>query len=132
MLFECLQDITGGEIVFGLGIYALMADITTDKNRTKRMAVLDAFKYLGHAIGFALGGIIQKSFGWIPLYLTSITLIVIDILYIVFFVKESSKLKNTDQSSREDNKAQTSSGELSKYESVEAKGISFQSYFATY
>ena len=94
------------------------------------MAVLDAFKYLGHAIGFALGGIIQKSFGWIPLYLTSMTLILVNILYVIFFVKESSK--NKDQCSRQDNKAQTCSGELSKYESAEAKGISFQSNSATY
>ena len=132
MLFECLQDITGGEIVFGLGMYALMADITTDENRTKRMAVLDAFKFLGLAIGFVSGGIIKNSFGWIPLYLTSMTIILVNILYVIFFVKESSKLKNKDQSSRQDNKAQTCSGELSKYESAEAKGISFQSNSATY
>ena len=43
---------TGGEIVFGLGMYALMADITTEDNRTKRMPVLDAFKFVGIAIGF--------------------------------------------------------------------------------
>ena len=132
MLFECLQDITGGEIVFGLGIYALMAHIITDENRTKRMAVLDAFKFLGLAIGFVSGGIIKKSFGWTPLYLTSMTLIVINILYVIFFLKESSKLKNEDESSTQDNKAQTCWGELSKHDSAEAKGISFQSNSATY
>ena len=113
-------------------MYALMADITTDENRTKRMAVLDAFKFLGLAIGFISGGIIKNSFGWIPLYLTSMTIILVNILYVIFFVKESSKLKNKDQSSRQDNKDQTCSGELSKYESAEAKGISFQSNSATY
>ena len=87
LLFECLQDVTGGEIVFGLGMYALMADITTEDNRTKRMAVLDAFKYLGIAIGFVSGGIIKKMFGWTPLYLTSMALIVIDIFYVICFVK---------------------------------------------
>ena len=66
MLFECLQDVTGGEIVFGLGMYALMAGITTADNRTKRMAVLDSFKFVGIAIGFVSGGIINAVFGWTP------------------------------------------------------------------
>ena len=57
---------TGGEIVFGLGMYALMADITTADNRTKRMSVLDALKFVGIAIGFVSGGIIKAVFGWTP------------------------------------------------------------------
>ena len=101
MLSECLQDVTGGEIVFGLGMYALMVDITTEDNRTKRMAVLDAFKFVGIAIGFVSAGIIKKMFGWTPLYLTSMALIVIDILYVIIFVKESRKPKQKDQSEKE-------------------------------
>ena len=91
LLFECLQDITGGEIVFGLGIYSLMADITTEENRTRRMAVLDAFVFVGIAVGFVLGGMIRHTLGWTPLYLISMALIVTDILYVIFFVKEGKK-----------------------------------------
>ena len=95
LLLECLQDVTGGEAVFWLATYALMADLTTQENRTKRMAVLDAFKYVGMAIGLFLGGIIKSKFGWTPLYLTSLTLILINILYVIVFVKEGSmKEKN--------------------------------------
>ena len=78
--------------MFGLAMYALMADITTEENRTKRMAVMDAFKFVGIAIGFFLGGIIKDRFGWTNLYLTSMTLIIIDILYVIFFIKESKLL----------------------------------------
>ena len=91
LLFECLQDITGGEIVFGLGIYSLMADITTEENRTRRMAVLDAFVFVGIAVGFVLGGMIRHTLGWTPLYLISMALIVTDIIYVIFFVKEGKK-----------------------------------------
>merc|ERR1719402_221749 len=50
LLFECLQDMTGGSIVLGMGLYALMVDYTKEENRTKRMAVLDAFVILGDMI----------------------------------------------------------------------------------
>ena len=112
MLFECLQDITGGEIVFGLGVYALMADITTEENRTKRMAVLDSFVFVGLATGFVLGGVIKKSYGWTPLYLTSMSLIVINILYVIFFVKEKRKLNHKEIESREVQNRQSYSGKF--------------------
>merc|ERR1719347_2162738 len=37
LLFECLQDILGGETVFIIGASSLMADLTKDKSRTRRM-----------------------------------------------------------------------------------------------
>ena len=45
LLFECLQDLFGGDIIFGLGIYALLVDKTEPEARTRRMSVLqvDAF-----------------------------------------------------------------------------------------
>ena len=110
LLLECLQDVTGGEIVFGLASYALMADITTEENRTKRMAVLDAFKFVGIAIGFFLGGIIKLNFGWTPLYLTSMTLIIIDIFYVIFFVKEGGLVEVNRQNIRTNKRQLTCSG----------------------
>ena len=99
--------------MFGLAMYALMADITTEENRTKRMAVMDAFKFVGIAIGFFLGGIIKDRFGWTHLYLTSMTLIIIDILYVIFFIKESKTLEWKSQSALENNRNTTCWGKSS-------------------
>jgi hypothetical protein len=43
-------------------------------------------------------------FGWTPLYLTSMALIVVDILHVICFVKESSNTKQKDQSEKENKK----------------------------
>ena len=55
LLFECLQDVTGGNIVFFLATKCFLVDITTEENRTTRMAVLDAFYSVGYLIGLPLG-----------------------------------------------------------------------------
>jgi fucose permease len=71
-----------------------MADITTAYNRTKRMAVLDHLKFVEIAIGFVSGGIIKAMFGWTPLYLNSMALIVIDILCYVMLCSLSMKAES--------------------------------------
>ena len=40
LLFECLQDLFGGDIVFSLGIYSLLVDKTEPEARTRRMSIL--------------------------------------------------------------------------------------------
>ena len=41
ILFETLQDLTGGQAVLMLGAFAHVADISEPKYRTSRMAVLE-------------------------------------------------------------------------------------------
>lgn len=109
LLFECLQDITGGEIVFGVGINSLMVDITTKENRTRRIAVLDTFFLLGLAVGLQLSGIIRHFFGWVPLFATSSLVLVLNILYVIFKIEEGNKveddLPDKNQTKREQSKA---------------------------
>ena len=70
-----------------------MVDLTTIENRTKRIAILDTFFLLGLAVGLQLSGIIRNYFGWVALFATSSTVLVINILYVVFKIKEGKKLK---------------------------------------
>ena len=51
LLFECLQDITGGDLVFLLGVQSLLVDTTTPETRTAKMIMVDAFRYAGRATG---------------------------------------------------------------------------------
>ena len=46
LLFECLQDLFGGDIVFQLGIYSLLVDKTAPESRTRRMSILQVSIFL--------------------------------------------------------------------------------------
>ena len=72
MLFECLQDLTGGGIVFYLAVRAFVVDITDDEDRTSRLAFADAVHSIGTIIGIPIETYLKKLLGFIPLF--SITL----------------------------------------------------------
>ena len=38
-----MQNFTGGQVCFFLGIYSYICDITTEAERSRRLAVVDAF-----------------------------------------------------------------------------------------
>ena len=76
LLFECLQDVTGGNIVFFLATKCFLVDITSEENRTTRMAVLDAFYSVGYLIGLPLGTYIKKEFGYVPLFSMTLGLVI--------------------------------------------------------
>ena len=47
LLFECLQDFTGGVRCFFLGCYCYLSDISDEKTRTRRFNFLDAVYNIG-------------------------------------------------------------------------------------
>merc|ERR1712212_809128 len=87
LLFECLQDITGGDLVFLLGINALPVDTTTTEERTTRLIVIDAFRYAGRALGVQLAAHITTQFGWSAIFGVNFALLAGNFVYISFVVK---------------------------------------------
>jgi hypothetical protein len=41
LLFECLQDFNGGDLVFSLSINSLLVDTTTTETRTRKLIMID-------------------------------------------------------------------------------------------
>jgi len=91
LLFECLQDLTGGDLVFLLGINALLVDITNIKGRTTRLIMIDAFRYAGRALGVQLGAHIKTQVGWSAIFGLNFCLIIANLLYIAFAVVDKKK-----------------------------------------
>jgi len=91
LLFECLQDITGGDLVFLLGINALLVDTTTTEERTTRLIVIDAFRYSGRALGVQLAAHITTQFGWSAIFGLNFFLIVANLIYIGCVVVDKKK-----------------------------------------
>ena len=91
LLFECLQDFTGGDLVFSLGINSLLVDTTTTETRTRKLIMIDAFRYAGRAVGMQVGASIWKFYGWQSVFMVSFFFLVLNFLYIFFIVKENKK-----------------------------------------
>ena len=108
-------------------MYALLVDTTVPENRTRRMSVLQvsyalqysglhcfqAFTFLGMSFGFMLGARIKEMAGWSGLYLTSITLICVNLLFIIFMIKEPPKTKPAGEEEKVEKVAE-SKGQLCK------------------
>ena len=92
MLFECLQDLTGGGIVFYLAVRAFVVDITDDEDRTSRLAFADAVHSIGTIIGIPIETYLKKLLGFIPLFSITLCLCISTIFYSAFYVKDSYHL----------------------------------------
>lgn len=91
LLFECLQDLTGGEKVFLLGINSLLVDITSSEQRTRKLIMIDAFQFGGKAVGMQLGALVRRTYGWGPVFIMSFGFIVLNFVYVILLVKEKKK-----------------------------------------
>lgn len=113
LLFECLQDILGGEAVFIIGAYSLIADLTKEKNRTRRMAGVEALRSLGTSLGFIVGGQSKASLGWVGMYIMTLCVIVLTAVLVIFKVQEAPRSTddpNINESEAKELKGQTSGG----------------------
>ena len=63
-IFKIILDVTGGGEMFWAASYGYIADITSEKNRTKRLAYLDGLTPLAFIIGMLLGATIKEKLGY--------------------------------------------------------------------
>jgi len=91
LLFECLQDLTGGDLVFLLGVNSLLVDSTTTDERTTRLIILDAFRFCGRAAGMQIAAQMKTQVGWTAIFGLNFVLIAANFVYILLCVKDKKK-----------------------------------------
>lgn len=98
LLFECLQDFTGGRAIFTLAARCYIMDISSKESRTARLCILDAVTGLAVMIGSPLGTIIKNNFGYIVLYAITLILVTLTLIY-TYFLKDSIHLVSEEKKS---------------------------------
>ena len=93
LLFECLQDFMGGSNLFLMAAYAYISDVSAKDKRTKRFAMVDAISPLGWAGGAAIGGVLQKHFGYVVTFGIGAGTCFLGVLYIACRIKDSSTIR---------------------------------------
>jgi len=92
ILFECLQDLTGGPPIFLLAITSYIADVSSIQSRTSRLCFVSAVSSFGFMVGGPLGTRIRAAFGYVSLFGINLGLATIAILYSIFVLKDSIEM----------------------------------------
>ncbi len=76
-----------------MGRYSYISDITSDKNRSKRIALIDALWPVGFFSGMALSSVVKSDLGFIYNFAFGMLCALLAMTYTIFFIPDSRKLK---------------------------------------
>ena len=89
LLINGAFGIFGGFVVFLIGMYAYMADITSTRARTTRIGLLDIFLFAGIPAGTFLSAYIYKYSGYFGIYGIILGIQVFVVIYIILFIEDT-------------------------------------------
>ena len=94
---EFVNELSGNFVVYYLGVYSYIADITGELERTSRLGVVDGTDYISTMIGTYVSGPIFENFGYYAIFSSSLVLAITAVLYMTFIVKESTRPLSFEQ-----------------------------------
>ena len=89
LLINGVWGITGGFVVFLIGMYSYIADITSVRARTTRIGVLDIFLFGGVPAGNFLSAYVFKYSGYFGIYGITLGIQIFILLYIIFIITDT-------------------------------------------
>jgi len=89
LLINGAFGIFGGFVVFLIGMYAYMADITSTRARTTRIGLLDIFLFAGIPAGTFISAYIYKYSGYFGIYGIILGIQVFVVIYIMLFIEDT-------------------------------------------
>ena len=93
ILLAPIPAVVGDVSGFYVAVGAYIADITTVEQRTMRFNLLDAATLLGGFTATLISGLIIERFGYIAIYMASLGILLLAILYLIFLVKPVNSLR---------------------------------------
>jgi MFS family permease len=89
LYMELINELSGNFVVYYLGIYSYMADITSFDVRTSRLGILDGTDYISTMLGTYISGPVFENLGYFAVFSASLVLAVCGVLYVWILVAES-------------------------------------------
>ncbi|KAI8620132.1 major facilitator superfamily domain-containing protein [Chytriomyces sp. MP71] len=89
VLADLLKGLLGGNAVFVMTVYSIMADLTTGETRTRVFYLKEAFSLFGFSFGPFLGGLINQRFSLEHVFYTIVATELIVILYAATCIPET-------------------------------------------
>lgn len=84
-----LESLGGGNVCFLTAANAYISDITSESSRTSRVGIANSIFFLGGPIGTFTGKFIYDYGGYTAIFATALTMNIINLIYVVFFIEES-------------------------------------------
>ncbi|KAJ3230110.1 hypothetical protein HDU81_004762 [Chytriomyces hyalinus] len=89
VLADLVKGLLGGNAVFVMAMYSMMADLTTGETRTRFFYLKEAFSLFGFSFGPFIGGLLYSNFGLSSVFCTIVTTELIVIFYVYNFIHET-------------------------------------------
>ncbi|XP_059089162.1 proton-coupled folate transporter-like [Tigriopus californicus] len=101
LYLEFLNELCGSFVLYYLGIYSYISDVTSNKNRTTRLSFADGTDYISTMIGTSSSGPLFKFLGFYFVFGASATLSLCAVVYLACFVQESKPLGQAEKETGE-------------------------------
>ncbi|XP_074651711.1 lysosomal proton-coupled steroid conjugate and bile acid symporter SLC46A3-like isoform X2 [Tubulanus polymorphus] len=88
LLSPFLNGIAGGFVTCILSVFSYMSNITSESNRTIRVAVLESMSFLGGTIGLSLSGVLLDHLGFQYVFVIMIVCHFILIVYTLLWIDD--------------------------------------------
>lgn len=89
------RALQGSGAIIGVG-YSWASEVVNKENRTKALSILGTFVSAAAALAFALGPLLHEFMAVNMMFLICAVLLLINGIYIIFFLKDNKKIKIND------------------------------------
>jgi len=89
ILLSNIYSLFGGRFCFFIGMYSYLADTSSSRSRTSRIAFLDIASVVGWATGNFLSGFVYQAYGYYAIFGATLALFALAAAYLTFFVNDT-------------------------------------------
>ena len=84
-----IAGFSGSYATLLMAVFSYMADVSSEKSRTLRVALLESMIFLGGCVGELVGGVLVDHAGFFVAFSLAVGLYLLNLLYVIFILQES-------------------------------------------